>query len=154
MLNFKTNNLDLTAYLVTLGHELKKAHYIHDSMGEFVFKGRGQVRADAQQFFMGEVHVNLHQYLANRFMIKHQLKGQRILNNKKTVKKEEKEETAENEKNYQELYRTTYYYKNKLTGDYEHATFGKQAIHRERLEAGNFYKDNKGRPFANLENVL
>ncbi len=125
MAKYRTNNLDLAAYLVTKGNECRVS-YIHATMGEFVFADVAEKQAAA--FYRGDAQVNLLKYIANRLMLKKDLVGrgeQQGLRTKSTPK-------------YKDLWNTKYYYIDSL-GNPLAAVFGKQIVHAQRKDSGNYF---------------
>ena len=124
-MSYRTNNLDLAAYLVTKGNT-PKVKYIHSSMGEFTFSG--DLSKQAQTFYSGEAQVNLLKFIANRLMLKKALVDNGTKNGlrKPTTEK------------YKDLVGNKYYYLDANNNPLM-AIFGKQVIHSERKDAGNYY---------------
>jgi predicted house-cleaning noncanonical NTP pyrophosphatase (MazG superfamily) len=124
MAKYKTNNLDLAAYLLTLGFEPKIAH---KSMvfAEFVFDE--EALKHVPYFLEGSAKVNLAHYLYTRTYLK-------TLNRR--LGGSEVAEVAQ-DKNDEFLGRTYFYIDD---GQVYHSVFGKAPIHAERRENGNYYK--------------
>ena len=124
-MTYKTNNLDLAAYLVTKGNA-PKVKYIHTTMGEFIFAG--DLTKQAAKFYSGEAQVNLLKFIANRLMLKKALvdNGTKVGIIRKTTNK------------YAELVGSKYWYLD-TNNNPVMAVFGKQVIHSERKDAGNVY---------------
>jgi len=122
-MKYKTNNLDLAAYLVTKGNECN-VKYIHTSMGEFRFKE--DLSKQATVFYKGNAQVNLLKYIANRLMLKKQLGDKGIKDNK----------IRPTSNKYKHLVGNKYWYLDK-NNEPVLAIHGKQLVHTERKDSEN-----------------
>jgi len=127
MKTYKTDNLDLAAYLFTKGYE-PQVKYKSPTLCQYSYPI--EVEKQVKQFLTGNVVCNLQKFLYARYALK-QL-------TKKLGSLVEKEKTEDYREQYKELNGTSYWFIG-VSAQPHQAIFVNTKKHIERKESGNYY---------------
>mgnify|MGYP000220314358 CR=1 FL=1 len=129
-MKYKTNNLDLAAYLLTKNQQPIKIKYLTDIYGEFIFEKTKTLTDAVERFQKGRVEVNLTNYIYHRLELKKQLKKEADYKKQITIKK------------YARKTDTIFWYideNNKI----QHATYDpNNPLHKKYRDEGNFFENS------------
>ena len=125
---YKTDNLDLAAYLLTKGYEPLKTKYKSAILCEYTYPV--ECEKLAKSFFLGNVQCDLQKFLYARYFLK-QL-------TKKLASIQDKKETKDYKEQYAEFNGNTYWFLGS-NGLVHQAIFENNKRHIDRKEAGNYY---------------
>jgi len=126
----KTQNLDEAVYLTIKGFKTKKVRVIADRHSEWTFEDCNGVVKASSDFWTGSPVISLNKWMVVRQALKNQQKT--LLAEKKPKK------VVVSDMRYSVA--TPYWYIDTF-GKVQHATYGKNAVHNKRIDAGNFYKN-------------
>jgi len=127
MKNYKTDNLDLAAYLLTKGYE-PQVKYKSPILCQYTYPI--EVEKPVRQFLTGNVVCNIQKFLYARYALK-QL-------TKKLGSLREKEKTEDYREQYAEFNGQSYWFIGE-SGLAHQAIFTNNKKHIERKESGNYY---------------